>query len=123
MARRPATALPPATLPAPAGMAPLPATTADETAVPSPRPALCGLRKAVPDAEDGQHVARRVRLGLELATDVLHVRVDGSLIRLEGDAMDRVEELVSREDASRLASHRGKQLEFGGREFHPSARN
>ena len=42
--------------------------------------------EAVADAVHGQDVARLARIGLELAAQVLDVRVDRPLVRLEGDA-------------------------------------
>ena len=59
--------------------------------------------EAIADAVDGQHVARPARVGLELAAQVLDVRVDRPLVRLEGDPVQRVEELRPGEDAARAA--------------------
>jgi hypothetical protein len=78
-----------------------PATTA---AVPCGRPnpfVRAGLpgrsrplvREPIAHAVDGQDVAGLAWVGLELAADVLDVRVDCSLVRLERDAVDGVEKL------------------------------
>ena len=78
-----------------------PATTA---AVPCGRPNPIGragrpgrsrplVREPVANAIDGQDVAGLAWVGLELAADVLDVRVDCPLVRLERDAVDGVEEL------------------------------
>ena len=75
------------------------------------RPAV---RHAVADAVDGEEVPRRARVGLDLAADVLDVGVDRPLVRLEGHAVDRVEQLRAREDAPGLARQRRQQLELGG---------
>src|SRR6266542_2726770 len=80
---------------------------------------IAGVGEAVAHAEDGEQIARRVRLRLELATDVLHMGVDRALVRLEGDAMHRIEELGAREHASRLAGHRGEELELRRGELDP----
>ena len=51
------------------------------------------VREPVANALDGQDVAGLAWVGLELAADVLDVRVDCPLVRLERDAVDGVEEL------------------------------
>src|SRR5581483_12121485 len=63
------------------------------------------LGDPVADAEDGLQVARRVRVGLDLAADVLDVRVDGALVGLHRDAVDGVEELRPGEHPTGLARH------------------
>ena len=71
------------------------------------------IRKLVTHAVDCENVTRLARIGLDLAADVLDVRVDGALIRFEGDAVQRIEQLPAREDAPRLARQCGEQLKFG----------
>ncbi len=61
------------------------------------------------------------RVRLDLSPDVLHVRVDGTLVRFECDAVDRVEELGPGEHATGLPSHGGEKLELGRRELGPPA--
>src|SRR5918995_7283172 len=78
-------------------------------------------REAVADAVDRLHVAGLARLRLDLAAQVLDVGVDRPLIRLEGDAVQHVEQLSPREDASRLPGHRGQQLELAGGELYRPA--
>jgi hypothetical protein len=51
------------------------------------------VREPVAHAIDGQDIAGLARVGLELAADVLDVRVDCPLVRLECDAVDGVEKL------------------------------
>ena len=93
---------PAASMPAPArAAAPSPARRpADPSARPD-RASRLGLGEAISHAEDGLDVARGARIGLELAPDVLHVRVDRPLVRLERHAVDRVEQLGAREDPAR----------------------
>jgi len=63
-------------------------------------------------------VPRLTGIRLELATDVLHVRVDRALVRLERDAVHGVEQLRPGEDPAGLPGERGEQLELGRREVH-----
>ena len=49
--------------------------------------------ESVADSVDREDVARQARIRLELSAEVLDVRVDGPLVRLEGNAVNRVEEL------------------------------
>ena len=72
--------------------------------------------ETVTHAVDGQHVARPARVGLDLAAQVLDVRVDGALVRVEGDAVERVEELGTGEDPAGPCGHRGQQPELGRRQ-------
>src|SRR5437773_5056133 len=106
-----------------AGMARRPATTADVGAA-----ATCSgragaarsravVREAISHAVHREQVARLARIRLELPADVLHVRVDRALVRLERDAVHRVEELRPCEDAARCARERGEELELGRREL------
>src|SRR5438132_2353058 len=81
------------------------------------RASLVGLREPVADAIDRLEVAGRRRQGLDLPADVLHVRVDGALVRLERDAADRLEQLGAREDAAGLGGKRGEELELRRREL------
>src|SRR5262245_39386999 len=75
------------------------------------------VREAIADAVHRQQVARRPRLRLELAANVLDVGVDRPLVRLEGDAVDRVEELGPGEDPAGLRRERRQQLELRGGEI------
>src|SRR6266576_3406140 len=61
----------------------------------------------VADAEHGLDV-----LSTDLLADVLDVRVDRALVRLEGDTAYGVQELRPGEYAARLAGHRGHDLEL-----------
>ncbi len=63
-------------------------------------------------------VARRARIRLELAADVLDVGVDRALVRLEGDAVDLVQQLRAREDPPGLAGHGRQERELGGGQLH-----
>ena len=47
--------------------------------------------------------------------------VDRPLVRLERDTVDRVEQLRTREDPTRLAGHRRQELELGGGQVHRPA--
>ena len=51
--------------------------------------------------------------GLDLLAQVLDVGVDRPLVGLEGDAVDRVQELAAGEHPARLADHGGQELELG----------
>ena len=62
-----------------------------------------------------------VRIRLELAADVLHVGVDRALVRLEGHAVDGVEQLRPGEDPAGLAGERREQRELGRRELDAAA--
>src|SRR5438876_3686960 len=75
------------------------------------------IREAIPHAVHGEQITWLARVGLELAADVLHMRVDRALVGLEGDAVDRVEELRAREHAARRARERREELELRGREL------
>ena len=64
----------------------------------------------IANAEDRQHVARRRRwIRLELAPDVLDVRVDGALVGIEGLTVDGVEQLTAGEDPAGVARQRGQE--------------
>ena len=80
------------------------------------------VREAVADAVDRQQVARRARVGLELAPDVLDVGVDRPLVRLERDAVDGVEELGPGEDPAGLGGERREELELGRVSARPAGR-
>jgi hypothetical protein len=67
----------------------------------------------VPDAEHGLQMPRGAWILLDLATDVLDVRIDGSLVRFDGDPVDGIEQLGAREHATRLARHMQQELELG----------
>jgi len=68
------------------------------------------------DAVDREEITRSRWIGLELVADVLHVGVDGTLIRFERDSVHRIEKLRAREHSARLAGHRGDELELSRRE-------
>ncbi len=51
------------------------------------------LRETVTDSEHGEDVLRPAGPWLDLPPDVLDVGVDRPLVRLEGHAFDRVEQL------------------------------
>src|SRR5438552_12745884 len=74
--------------------------------------------EAIADAIHGQQVTRLAGIGLELAADVLHVRVDGAFVGLEFDAVHRVEQLRAREDAAGRARERDEELELRRRKLH-----
>src|ERR1700693_6307894 len=75
------------------------------------------VREAVSDAVGREQVVRRSWAWLDLSPDVLDVRIDRSLIRFEGDAADRAQQLRAGEDPSGLARHGCEQLEFGAGEI------
>ena len=70
----------------------------------------------VADAVDRQHVAGSGHVRLELAAQVLDVPVDRPLVRLQAEAVDRVEQLPAREHAPGLAREGGEELELGRRQ-------
>src|SRR5215510_4622770 len=93
-----------------------PATTTDGAWSPatrsSPNPAsglgrrpLSRFGEPITDAEDRFDVART-----DLPPDVLDVRVDCPLVRLERHAAHCVEELRAREHPARLTGHQGDDL-------------
>src|SRR5437867_12957325 len=65
------------------------------------------LGEPIAHAEDGLDVP-----GADLAADVLDVRIDRTLVRLERHSAHGVQQLRSREHAPRLAGHRGGELEL-----------
>src|SRR5215210_1177199 len=72
-----------------------------------------GIGEPVADAVDSEQVAGVAGSGLDLLAEVLHVGVDRPLVGLEGDPVDRVQELAAGEDATGLTYHRGQELELG----------
>src|ERR1700709_2930826 len=54
--------------------------------------------------------------GLELAADVLHMAVDGAIVRLGVGAARGVEQLGAGEDPAGVAGESGEDLELGGGE-------
>ena len=74
------------------------------------------VRELVADAVHRQHVARIARIRLELAPQVLDVRVDGAVERFDLVAANRVEQLRAREHAPGLPHQRRQQLELGRRQ-------
>src|SRR5438270_9454825 len=83
----------------------------------STRASLVVVPEPVPDPVHREEMARLAGIRLELSADVLHVRVDRAFVRLECDAVHRVEELRPREHAARLAGERRDELELGGGEL------
>src|ERR671919_508088 len=83
---------------------------------PGPHRRWSPIGEPVADAVDGQEVSGPAGHRLDLLPDVLHVCVDGPLVRLEGDAVHRVEELGAREHSPRLSGHGGHELELRRRE-------
>src|SRR6185503_18173698 len=81
------------------------------------------LGDAIADAVHGLDEARPRGVRLELAADVLDVRVDGALVALEGHAVHRVEKLGAGEDAAGLSGHRHEDLELGRGQVHRAARD
>src|SRR6266508_1898966 len=75
------------------------------------------IGEPVPDAVDGQQVARPGGGRLKLLADVLDVGVDRPLVGLERDPVHRVEELAAGEDAARLAHQHRQELELGRRQL------
>src|SRR5262249_8549592 len=71
-----------------------------------------GIREPVPHAMDRQDVARPAGLRLDLASEVLHVRVDRAVVRIDRDAVQRILELPAGEDPAGLADHRAQELEL-----------
>src|SRR5262249_57880643 len=95
-----------------------PATTAAAALV---RGAPCtkvasGLRQFVAHAVHGEEISRAARVRLELPPDVLDVGIDRTLVSLQGDPVESVEELSPREDAPGRAGQGREQLELGGGE-------
>src|SRR5919109_4097567 len=82
---------------------------------------LVELGEAVADPVDGEEVTGRRGVRLQLASDVLHVCVDRALVRLERDAVERVEELRAGEHAPRFARERRHESELRRREIDRSA--
>src|SRR5207244_5392114 len=102
----------------------LPATTA--AAGPEGAPSDGSFRRrwlgeAVPDAKNRQQVARRPRVGLDLAADVLDVGVDRALVRLERHAAHRIQQLRAREHAARLPRQGREPLKLGRGQITPPA--
>src|SRR6266566_8302808 len=87
----------------------LPATTAGGGQALDPSRALGSFfgrfREAVADSEHRLDV-----LLPDLLPDVLDVRVDRALVRLERNASDRVQELRARENTARLPRHQSHDL-------------
>src|SRR5438128_5615200 len=92
-------------------MARLPATTAAGgpvlVSIRGPDSFLGRLGEAVADAEHRLDV-----LLPDLLPDVLDVRVDRALVRLERDAPHRVQQLRPREDPARLPRHQSHDLKL-----------
>src|ERR1039457_4143824 len=73
---------------------------------------------AVAHPEHGLEQAGRSRIALDLAPDVLDVGIDGALVGGDRDAVNRVEQLRTGEDATGLAGHVEQQLELRPSEGH-----
>src|SRR5207237_5287803 len=76
------------------------------------------LGELVADTVHRQDVARIAGVGLDLAADVLDVRVNRALEGLDGVSAHRVEELRAREHASRMPRERRQQLKLRRRQLH-----
>src|SRR5258708_32120435 len=79
-----------------------PRSPATRAVCPVPNVASASLGELVPDAVDGQHVARVSWIRLELAPQVLDVCVDGAVERLDLDPADPLQKLRAREHAPGL---------------------
>src|ERR1700730_10012458 len=66
-------------------------------------PSWLEVGEPVADPEGGQQVSRSPWIRLDLPAQVLDVGVDRSLVRVEGDAMNGVQQLRAREDPPRLS--------------------
>src|SRR5262245_5899962 len=75
---------------------------------------IARIRQPISDPEHREQMSRRSRLGLDLPADVLDVGIDGALVGLERDTVNRVQQLRSGEYATGLSGHRRKQLELSG---------
>src|SRR5438094_10321623 len=86
------------------------------------RPRLCRSLpgEPVPHAEHREQIAWIVRIRLDLAAQVLDVRVDGALIGLERNPANRTQQLSAAEDTPWLAHHGRQQLELGWRQLDPA---
>src|SRR5262245_51640194 len=73
---------------------------------------LSCFRTFVTDPVHRQDVSRLSWIGLDLASEVLDVRVDRAIERLALLATERVEQLSAREHASRVPRHHRQELEF-----------
>src|SRR4029079_206005 len=80
---------------------------------PDPRAPSSIVRESIADAVDREDEAWLTGVRLELAAQVLDVRVDRTFIALERDAVQRVEQLAPREDAPRLAREGREERELG----------
>src|SRR5712691_1631503 len=94
---------------------PRPRATTEARRVAGARPSS-RVGSLVAHAVDGEDVARVARVRLELAAQVLDVRVDGAVEALTRLAAHGVEELRAREDAAGMPGQRGQELELRGRE-------
>ncbi len=74
------------------------------------------ISELVAGAVDRQHVFGTVRVGFELAPDVLDVCVNGSIERLDIFTADGIEQLRAGEDAAGAARQGRDQLELGRRD-------
>src|SRR5256885_12693969 len=107
-----------------AAIADLPATTAAAGREAAPSAGSFRRRRlgeAIPNPENRKQVARRPRVGLDLPADVLDVSVDSALVRLEGHAAHRIQQLRAGEHAARLARQGREQLKLGLGQIHPPA--
>src|SRR6185437_8932019 len=84
-----------------------------EPARPAPGSAIAGQAQAVAAAEDRLHDLRVGGIGLDLAAQVLHVRVNGPLIPLELVPPDPVDQLEPGVHPARHGGKRQQQAPFG----------
>src|SRR5438045_478501 len=96
----------------------MPRSPATMAVSPAPSVACASLGELVADAVHRQHVARICRLRLDLAPQILDVRIDRALERLDRLAPNRIEQLRAGEHAPRLPCQRGEQLELGRRQVY-----
>src|SRR5579859_2588680 len=95
-----------------------PATTVGggRGAAPSADSLFLGLGESIADAKNSLDVVLA-----DLFPDVLDVRVDRALIRLERHASHRIEQLSAGEHPPRLPCHRGQDLELALGQIHALA--
>src|SRR5689334_10532756 len=116
-APRPAQGSPPVPVKGPApgpGTAPGPAPDS----VIGPDSAIAGQAQAVTATEDRLHDPRVGGIGLDLAAQVLHVRVHGPLIPLELIPPDPVDQLEPGVHPARHGGQRNQQAPFGRGQIH-----
>src|SRR5205823_9623189 len=99
---------------------PVRANRARASVRPRPCRSLAKVREPIAHAEHREQIAWIVRIRLDLAAQVLDVRVDGALIGLERNPANRTQQLSAAEDTPWLAHHGRQQLELGWRQLDPA---